>query len=897
VASEDDRKSLPEDPLSASSQSGTSLPGDERYEILGELGRGTAGVVYRARDRVTDVVVAVKMLGGSATPTAKMVRRFRRELQAAWKVTHPGVVRIHDLVQLGGHLGLSMELVEGESLEHRLSRPPPLSGPELTQIAIDLARALAAAHRQGVTHRDLKPANVMVRASNGRAVITDFGVSRLAEAQALAESPPAADAAPSAATGEEPRERALHLTEEGTLIGTPLYMAPEQLLGRGDIGPPADIYAYGVVLYEAATGKRPHDARTIGELTRARLRPPPPLARADLPAPLCRVIDRCLAPDPTQRFADGDALRAALDAAVRPDRRRSFVIGGAALLVVLLLGGGLFVRALRRAPPIAAKPAAPRSSWIARSSTLSTRTENLDRGGVSSDGRWMALPSTRGGPWELWLIDLKTRQWTRAPHQKRFAMRPRFVDGDRAVVAGAEGALWRLPLTASAAPTELVATPLSFFDVMPGQKRVLFASSTSELSMVDVDTRAVTTAYRFGDTRGFGDVEIAPDGRHALVSRLVEEVDRGGSSGELRCALFELDLAARRVTPVASVGIGTCGALYVPNEPGAIVVSLRRGGPPALWKQFLDGRPAIQLTSGAGGDDVLPTVSPDGNDLYYLHDTTRTQLFIATPKERSWRTLTDDLNDHDAVAFDATGGALWSIVIDRDSNERALTRRTGPTLDTMQPIAGVVPQDYAVAADGKEAIVVDARGGAHRLRFDGAAPAVVDLPLRGLPKACSGISWSPDRARLALARLQTPTGLFVIPVDGGGSSEVASGAWCGAAFSPVDPNLLAGVRTTPAGPIVTLVDLRTRALRPLGKADASSISNIAWSPTGDAIYYASLDQNRLARINVKSGAVRLRDAPGDQLYSLAVRRDGAIVAASSGGRARLIAIENLHDAR
>jgi len=147
-----------------------------RYEILGELGRGGEGVVYRARDLKADTIVALKLLQEDEGSKSRL-QRFRRELQMARKVTHPNVVRIHDLVELPGRFGLSMELVEGEALVDRLERGP-LSRDEVVRLAIDLARALAAAHQAGVTHRDLKPGNVLLRASDGHAVVTDFGVSR-----------------------------------------------------------------------------------------------------------------------------------------------------------------------------------------------------------------------------------------------------------------------------------------------------------------------------------------------------------------------------------------------------------------------------------------------------------------------------------------------------------------------------------------------------------------------------------------------------------------------------------------------------------------------------------------------------------------------------------------------
>jgi branched-chain amino acid transport system substrate-binding protein len=268
----------------------------DRYELKGELGRGAFAVVYRARDRFTDEDVAIKVL---RSPSREAVARFRRELRAARKVTHPGVVRIHDLIEVGDRVALSMELVEGETLQERIERAGPLDSAELTLLAVDLARALAALHRAGVTHRDLKPHNIILRASNQRAVIADFGVSRLSAGEPVS---------PLAKTLDPTTD----LNQSGTIAGTPLFMAPEQLLGRAEVGPPADVYALGIVLLAAAAGKPPHEeANTLDELRRARETAPPSVPPG-VPPLLGELIARCLQIDPAQRFADGIAVREAL---------------------------------------------------------------------------------------------------------------------------------------------------------------------------------------------------------------------------------------------------------------------------------------------------------------------------------------------------------------------------------------------------------------------------------------------------------------------------------------------------------------------------------------------------------------------------------------------------------
>ena len=335
-----------------------------RYELAEHLGAGAFGKVYRAHDRVADEMVAIKLLRYNWRKAPDAIAQLRSELRTARKVTHPGIVRIHDVMDLGERLALSMELVPGETLRAHLERVGRLDELALHALGVDLARALHAAHAAGVVHCDLKPANIILRATTGRAVITDFGISRLL--------PPASEdpsdglqalrpegAAPALAvsidtipdeTGSQPE---LQWTTKATTVisrlsqherrifGTPFYMAPELLDDSGSIGPAIDMYALGVVLYEAATGTRPHQGGDLVEVVRRRLEEPHiPLAilRPDLSPELCRMVDGCLARHPADRITSDTLLRA-----LRPSR-----VGGGpsgsrrvllAFMLALVLGG------------------------------------------------------------------------------------------------------------------------------------------------------------------------------------------------------------------------------------------------------------------------------------------------------------------------------------------------------------------------------------------------------------------------------------------------------------------------------------------------------------------------------------------------------------------------------
>lgn len=261
-----------------------------RYELLGMLGAGAMGTVYRARDRELDEIVALKVLKKDlATPD--MVERFRREVKLARRVTHKNVARTFDIGEHGGDRFLTMEFVEGEMLGALLARKRRLPIAEVIRLGIDVCAGLAAAHAAGVLHRDLKPENVIV-AKDGRAVITDFGIAR------------------ACAEGELTRT-------VGGIVGTPAYMAPEQVEGSTDLDARADLYALGAMLYELLTGELAWKGDSIVTIAAGRLLRPPPDARTvvpSLPGPVAELVLKLMARHRDDRFASAHDAAAALQA-------------------------------------------------------------------------------------------------------------------------------------------------------------------------------------------------------------------------------------------------------------------------------------------------------------------------------------------------------------------------------------------------------------------------------------------------------------------------------------------------------------------------------------------------------------------------------------------------------
>ena len=243
------------------------------------------GEVYRATDTKLGRDVALKVLPAEMAQDPERLARFRREANAVAELNHPNIVTIYSVEEADDIHFLTMELVEGQSLD-QLIPAGGLPVEQIVEIAGALADALAAAHEKGIVHRDLKPANVMVT-NEGRVKVLDFGLAK--------------DVA--APTGDATITSASH-TQAGMVMGTPAYMSPEQISGR-TLDHRTDIFSLGVVLHEMATGKQPFEGTSSAELISAILRDTPPSVcdiRADLPVDLARIIRRCLEKDPRHRL-------------------------------------------------------------------------------------------------------------------------------------------------------------------------------------------------------------------------------------------------------------------------------------------------------------------------------------------------------------------------------------------------------------------------------------------------------------------------------------------------------------------------------------------------------------------------------------------------------------------
>jgi serine/threonine protein kinase len=260
------------------------------YRILSHLGSGGMGEVYKARDTALDRDVARKVLPADVAADPDRLARFEREARALASLSHPGIVTIHAIEAAAGARFLTMEVVEGETLDRAIpARGLPLA--RLFEIAVALADALGAAHGKGIVHRDLKPSNVMIDVG-GRVKILDFGLAKVAAAMP---------------TGASMTQLS---TGVGLIVGTAPYMSPEQIEAR-PVDARSDVFSFGVVLYEMASGRRPFDGDSSPAVMSAILRDAPaPLLelRSDLPEHLGRIVRRCLEKAPGDRYQSMQAV-------------------------------------------------------------------------------------------------------------------------------------------------------------------------------------------------------------------------------------------------------------------------------------------------------------------------------------------------------------------------------------------------------------------------------------------------------------------------------------------------------------------------------------------------------------------------------------------------------------
>jgi Tol biopolymer transport system component len=480
------------------------------YEILSPIGAGGMGEVYKARDTRLERTVAVKVLPSHTASSPEVRQRFEREAKTISQLSHPHICALYDVGREGETEYLVMELLEGETLSERLAKGPlPLE--QTLRYGTEIADALDKAHRQGIVHRDLKPGNAMITKSGVK--LLDFG---LAKAMAPAAKPGSLTSLPTQQG----------LTREGTILGTFQYMAPEQLEGKEADGR-TDIFAFGAVLYEMATGRKAFSGASQASLISAIMQnDPPPISAAQRMSPpaLDRVVKTCFAKNPEDRWqsaadvgkelkwiAEGSAAGVAAPLAVTSRRRRREGIAwGAAALAGLVAAGTLF---LSRRPPVIPSPR------MVLSILPPAGVGWTDFFALSPDGRRLAFVGSGEGRTQIWIQALD-EEAARAVAGTENAEDPFWSPDGRSLAFLAQSKLRKLELESGAIQV-ICDADLGRGASWSREGVILFANSSSaNLSRVAAAGGTPVAATRLDAARG--DVihrwpDFLPDGRRFIV--------------------------------------------------------------------------------------------------------------------------------------------------------------------------------------------------------------------------------------------------------------------------------------------------------------------------------------------------------------------------------------------
>jgi Tol biopolymer transport system component len=774
--------------------------GVSHYRILNKLGGGGMGVVYRAEDTELGRFVALKFLPEEVVHDRQALERFRREARAASALNHPNICTIHEIGEHTGRPFIAMEYLEGQSLKEIIAgRPMETCG--LLDLAIDVASALEAAHAKGIIHRDIKPANIFLT-SSGHAKVLDFGLAKI--------SPLHHEGIGAASVSTLSDER---LTSPGTTMGTVAYMSPEQALGK-EIDARSDLFSFGAVLYEMATGLLPFRGDTTAALFNAILNkePPPPLRlNPDLPPELEHIVSKALEKDREVRYQSAAEIRADLKRVKRdtpsgfvtaappiaaaPPRPRHLWPWAAALFLLAL--AGLTVRYLTPLPP-------PRVS----SSTQVTH-DGANKSYVVTDGARVYMSEFSGGQYILTQAAAAGGETSEIPTPFRNVM-AFDVSPDRSqLLLGTwegtvfEGPVWALPLP-SGSPRKLGDIVAGAAAWSPDGQQLVYAHG-NQLFLARGDG---SDSRRLITVEGVPlDVRFSPDVRRIRFS--IFRSDRSTS------ALWEVGVDGSNLHPLfpESPSTAACCGLWTADGRYYVFIRYSSGSNPSSNVFALAERPGflrkpsaspVPLTTGP----MLfgPAVpSSDGRKLYVLASQPRAQL----------------------VRYDAK------------------------TTQFIPYLAGISASDLAFSPDGQwVAYVTVPDGNLWRSRLDGSDR----LQLTFSPLQAVLPVWSPDGSRIVFNAFSIgqPWKALSISAQGGTPEELMPNSIGSVDFnwSPAGNQIIFGTGLTYPPLKIQVLDLSTHQVSLLPGSEGLFSPRL--SPDGRYLAALSQDSSRLMLCDLRT---------------------------------------------
>ena len=743
----------------------------DHYQVVGWLGAGGMGVVYRARDPRLDRDVAIKLISEAVATDTSRVHRFEQEARAAGQLNHPNIVAVYDIGRFGGAPYIVSELLEGESLRSRLAAGP-LSSRRAIDFARQIAEGLAAAHERNIVHRDVKPDNLFIT-RDGRIKILDFGIAKL--------TGPSGDGAQQTGLPTE--------TDPGRVVGTAGYMSPEQVRGE-PVDPRSDLFSFGAVFYEMLAGRGPFTRDTAPETMTAILREdPPPLRAPEIAPSLQRIVSRCLEKTREMRFQSARDLAfglevlsdtaAAATVPVPAATTRHWTLAIVATMVVASLAGlAIWLNRAGTPPSI--------DSRLANATfTPFTNFEGSELdAAVSPDGRFVAFLSDREGTFHVWLKQVGTGPFLNLTPG---AADQRDPGPNRAVGFSGDGLeIWdhganrmKLRPLAGGAPRVFLSDHAVNVAWAPdGRRLVYFTFDPGDAIFVADGTGGNPRQIYVG---GDGDHHHFPawsrDGRwiyYAGSTQSLTEYDvwRIPSSGGTPERFTRLGTNVQYVTPIDARTL-----LYV--APGQ-----DRSGP-WLWALDLETRTTHRVSVGlerylsvaasADGRRLVASVATSSAALWSVPIADRvveerdvTPYPMPTIRALAPRFARDSLF---FLSSSGPGDGLWRL-----QNGKAVEIWRGAD-EALQESPAVSPQGdrvVVVRRNGEklQLTIVSADGADHRSFAEG-------LDVRGTP------AWSPDAKWIVTGGSDTQgPGLFKIPVDGGAPVRLVTGAASDPVWSP-----------------------------------------------------------------------------------------------------------------
>lgn len=789
------------------------------------------GVVYRARDTRLDRDVALKVLAEGLAADADAVRRFEQEARAASSLNHPNIVTVYDAGVDDGTAYLVTELLQGATLRERSARGDRRPS-DTVEIAIQIAAGLAAAHRAGIVHRDIKPQNIFITRT-GVIKLLDFGIARLSR--------------PDEPTGAEADTRPA-MTRDGAILGTPAYMAPEQIRGQA-VDARADIFAFGCVLHEMLSGVGPFERATPADAMAAVLADAPPARTGDLgPPALERIVRRCLEKDPADRFQSASDLQFALEAmrdtSVTPARpvRAPFsasslpLLAGAAVLAAAVITG-LWVSRGSPAPP----DGPPR---VLRATLVVPASARPIAPAIAPDGKWVTYLGLAAGEPNLYVQYLNGGPPVNLSGAHDLPLQTRTVvggidvlpDGSGIGVAGRprRDGLWRVP------GIWVVPAPLGGAPRLHSERyaAVRWSPDGRQIAAIIanplVGDAVVVAAADGQDERilvpAAGGMHLhhvawGHDGRFVYFSRTLEPNHNLGE-------IYRVAATGGAIEPVVSTQGTAMFPAPTPDGRGVIYAGDRNGEGLNIWWHPLDGTPEHRLTVGAG-EFSEPFISRDGRHLVVLARKRRGAIMKIDADEGQvsvLETLRSDASaDTDPTVSPATGRVF---VTSRRSGRRNIWS-TDADGGNPVPITSGTDDDRrpAVSRDGRQVAFVSNRNlrrGIWTVSANGGTPRLVVEA-----EVIDYLSWAPDGRRLVYGTGGADEAtLWTVAIEGGQPVRLSSANARVPAWSPVADEI-AFVSLIGDRPFVQVVSPSGQPLRePIAIEEVSLPTALAWSPDG-----------------------------------------------------------------